>query len=229
MTMQRDLVPLLALSSALVLAAALVACATPVEADAPTDVAVGSTSTFVADVGDDLFLAIVAAELESDEIGRAFVAYLCDGADVSAWLIDADDGDPVTLATADAEVVLSLGDDDVSGEVSLAGGTPRPFTAERAVGSAGLYRAEHTTGAPATGALATGVRDYVGGWIVLNNAEQRGALAMAGVVLENPTLDLATGTAETSVGTLRTIECIRVCFPAGRGAVCTCIPILRPL
>ncbi len=224
MTMPRHLVSLITRGSALIFAAALVACATPAQGDAPTEVDVVSASTFVADVGDDLFLAVVAAELESAEIGRAYVAYLCDGAEVATWLIDADDGESVTLTTADAEVAFSLGDDALSGEVTLADGTPRPFTAVRAVGDAGLYRAEHPVGAPATGALAIGVDHYVGGWIILNNAEQRGALTLGGAVVENPTLDPATGTAQTSVGTLSTVTCIPVCFPG----FCTCIPVVHP-
>jgi len=44
-------------------------------------------------------------------------------------------------------------------------------------------------------------RDYVGGWIVLEDGRQRGAITLGGTVVDNPTLDSSTGVAESSLGT----------------------------
>jgi hypothetical protein len=81
-----------------------------------------------------------------------------------------------------------------------------PFTTTLATGDAGLYRAE---------AIVEG-RDYIGGWIVLNDGRQRGAIVFSGQVLENPMLDVAAGQAETSVGALSTVRCFRNPFTGER-------------
>jgi hypothetical protein len=156
----------------------------------------GELITYVADVDGDLFIALNLVELNGAEEERAIRAYLCNGAEVSVWMTDQFSGDEVTLVSGDTRIVLTS-INSASGVVSLAGGAEVPFTANLATGEAGLYRAEGTFEG----------QDYVGGWIVLNNGQQRGAITLDGQVLENPTLDLTTGEVETSVGTLSTVRC----------------------
>ncbi len=211
---------LLTAGLALALVGALGACATDAadpEPDEPPTVEVESAATFVAAVDDDTYFSVVAADLATDDDERAFMAYLCDGDTRSTWFIDAASGDVVTLASDDAEVELTFHADHVDGELTLAGGAPRAFTAERATGDAGLYRAEATVDAAR----------YVGGWIILNDLSQRGALTLAtdGDVVENPFLDPESKVAETSIGTLEfEFDCITICFPN----FCTCIPVFIP-
>lgn len=166
----------------------------------------------------ELFIAIAVAEHPAAEHERVYYAYLCDGEEHSTWLLLEGDGDRVVLEADDVTVTLSDvsdnrladGADALSGEVSIAGEPPRTFIAERAQGDAGLYRGE----------LVNSPR-YVGGWIILNNGQQLGAVTLDGVVVDNPTLDVATGTAVSSVGTFSNIPTIP-CIPVpGIG----CIPI----
>ena len=204
---------------ALALVSVLAACATDAadpDPDEPPTVEVESTDTFVAAVDDDTYFGVIAADLATDDDERAFIAYLCDGDTRSTWFIDAASGDVVTLASDDAEVELTFHPDHVDGELTLAGGAPRAFTAERATGDAGLYRAEATVDAA----------DYVGGWIILNDLSQRGAITLStdGSVVDNPHLDPETRVAETSIGTLSLDDCITICVPVGRTVICTCIP-----
>jgi hypothetical protein len=152
--------------------------------------------TYVGDIDGDLFIALDMIELEGTEQERAIRAYVCDGADVSVWMTGQFSSDEVTLTSGDHRIMLTS-INSASGVVSLAGGAEVPFTANLATGEAGLYRAEGTFEG----------QDYVGGWIVLGSGEQRGALTLGGQVIENPTLDPATGEVETSVGTLSTVRC----------------------
>jgi hypothetical protein len=161
--------------------------------------------TYVGDVDGDIFIAVDMIELEGAEQERAIRAYVCDGADVSIWMTGQFSGDEVTLASGDHRIVLTRLN-SVSGTLSLAGGDEVPFTAERATGEAGLYRTETTFEG----------MDYIGGWIILNNGQQRGALTLGGQVLENPTLDTSTGEVETSLGTLSTVRCFRNPFTGER-------------
>jgi hypothetical protein len=164
--------------------------------------------TYVGDVDGNLFIALDIIELEGTEQERAIRAYVCDGAEVSVWMTGQFSSDEVTLTSGDHRIVLTQLN-SVSGTLSLAGGDEVPFTAERAAGEAGLYRAEATF---------EGI-NYVGGWIVLGSGEQRGAITLGGQVIENPTLDPATGEVETSLGTLSTVRCFinpwtgeRICY-----------------
>ena len=153
---------------------------------------------FTGEVDEDLFIGVLVADHPPVPDRKALVVYLCDGADVSTWLFGEAIGDTAVLEVADTRVELSMNEGSAAGAVSQAGGAPQEFVAEFATGDAGLYRAVETIDG----------QDYVGGWIVLNNLEQRGAITLGGQVIENPTLDLTTGEAETSVGTFGT-NCFR--------------------
>jgi hypothetical protein len=206
---------------ALVVGAVLIlgACGSPEVAEGPTEPIEG-TGTFVGAVHQELFIAIAAAEHPDSEVERAYYAYLCDNADRSTWLLLESDGDDVVLEADDVSVTLSVaavqrladGADVVSGEVSIAGEPTRSFTAERAEGEGGLYRVERV-----------GPPHYTGGWIILNSGHQVGAVTTDGVVVDNPILDVATGTAESSVVTLTNISQLP-CIPVPRFG---CIPLPR--
>jgi hypothetical protein len=166
------------------------------ETDSTSGAAEGELITYAGDIDGDLFIALDMIEGDGAEEERAIRAYLCDGADVSVWMTGQFSGDEVTLVSGDTRITLTS-INSVTGTVSLAGGAEVPFSGERAMGEAGLYRAEGTFEG----------QDYVGGWIVLNNGQQRGAITLGGQVMENPTLDASTGTVESSMGTLSAERC----------------------
>lgn len=176
-------------------------------------------NSFVGAVDEDLFIGIMVAPHPPEQVRKDIVVYLCDGAGVSTWLYGETTSDSVVLEDDHTRVELSLGDGIVSGMVERGDIAPQQFpqygpyefAAEPAVGSAGLYRAEETIEAQAIEAL-----DYVGGWIILNNLEQRGAITLDGQVIENPILDASSGQAETSVGTFSTVRCFRNPFTGER-------------
>jgi hypothetical protein len=123
--------------------------------------------TYVAEVDDDLFVAVVVTG--DDEGGPEVLAYACDGTAISVWFTSDEETDGAAPGPAqDAELTLSRGDGEVSGTLLLEG-REHQFTAALADGDAGLYRGEaDVLGAP-----------MVGGWIVLDDGRQRGALTMA--------------------------------------------------
>jgi hypothetical protein len=167
--------------------------------------------TYAGAISDDLFIGIALATDPDEEVQQqAVMVYLCDGNELSVWLADEFTGQEVTLARGDISVTLTITENEISGTVSmngvlsqsltaarsttvsLANVEPDRFTAERGTGDAGLYRAEGTFDG----------MDHVGGWIILNDGRQLGAVTVDGAVVENPTLDTATGEATFSGETL---------------------------
>jgi hypothetical protein len=148
--------------------------------------------TFVAALDEDMFFGIALAEQGDNEEEWALVAYLCDGATVSQWFVEERVAREMTLAAGETRIELSLKNGEVSGTVALNGQAAHSFEATRAGGVAGLYRAEEDFDGVA----------YVGGWIVLRDGRQQGAVNAEGSVVDRPTLNLETGEASISAGTL---------------------------
>ncbi len=148
-------------------------------------------NAFAGEVDADLFIGVLVADDPDAPERRALIVYLCDGADVSTWFFgDATAGSTV-LEASDVRVELLLGHDGVAGVVERPGEAPAHFAADLVMGDAGLFRAVETIDGD----------DYVGGWIVLEDGRQRGAITLGGTVVDNPTLDPSTGVAESSLGT----------------------------
>lgn len=171
----------------------------------------GGLGAFVGQVNDDLFIAIASADHPSEEYERVFLVYLCDGADQATWLRTESRIQPAVAEGDDVRVEFAVVEGGVSGHIEIAGGEPQPFTATRAEGDAGLYRAEETFNETA----------YIGGWIVLTTFAQRGAVTVDGVVVANPTLDVDSGQAATEVGTFSNVNSLP-CIPVPRFG---CIPV----
>lgn len=122
---------------------------------------------YVAAIDEALFIGVAVSPQDADnEDARTVAVYLCDGETVSQWIIEEVTGKEATLVAGDTSVDVTIADDSVSGAVVSDGGEPRPFTASRATGDAGLYRAEWTL---------AGI-DYRIDWIVLADGRQRGGL-----------------------------------------------------
>ncbi len=148
--------------------------------------------SYVGTLDDALFIGIAVNEDVGGEGERALVAYLCDGETVSQWFVAERVEQEMTLTAGDTRVELAFSGDGVSGTVALAGQEPQAFEAAPATGDAGLYRAEESFDDV----------DHVGGWIVLPDGRQQGAVNAGGSIVESPSLDLETGEATTSAGTM---------------------------
>jgi hypothetical protein len=175
-----------------IVALALLALLLPGCTNAGGEATASNVETFVAALNDDLFIGIAVAEQGDSEAEWSLVAYLCDGARVSQWFVEEHVTRETTLAAGGTRIALSLTDGGVSGTVALNGQAPQSFESTRAGGVAGLYRAEE---------VFDGVA-YVGGWIVLRDGRQQGAVNAEGSVVDRPTLNLETGEASISAGTL---------------------------
>ena len=107
--------------------------------------------------GTDAFIGIVSN-------GKDVMAYVCDGKTISQWFQGQVNGDKLDLSAGNAKLQTQLTRDTTSGSVTLANGQFK-FTATRTTGDAGLYRSDETINN----------EKWVGGWIVLNDGQLRGA------------------------------------------------------
>lgn len=120
-------------------------------------------NTYVGQVEENLFIAVAIPESDSKYGPDQTIVYLCDGDSIAEWMTG-QQAPEVALTSGDIEVELAFTVEEVSGTVTLADGEPIPFTAERASGNAGLYRAEGSFGD----------KGYTGIWVVLPDERQRG-------------------------------------------------------
>ena len=144
-----------------------------------------------------LMVAFDVMHLTEGDEARAVSAYLCDGDTVSAWLFGRFDGDDVTLVGDGVTVDVTFDAGSAYGVVTLGDDDERLFVVQQATPDAGLFRADATI----DGA------DYVGGWVVLADGRQAGALTLDGTIVESPTLDTGSLEAETTVGSLSACCC----------------------
>jgi hypothetical protein len=140
--------------------------------------------------------AYLAAVVDGKEVG----AYLCDSNGTAAWFDHKPHQDgAASLVSRSGKATLDLkpAGDGLDANVKLPDGTTHEVALERATGRAGLYRAIAKT------------RDGVleGGWIVLADQTQRGALNESiGMNIPSrttgaPPLDTATGTVKWALPT----------------------------
>ncbi|MGH2587288.1 MAG: hypothetical protein ACRDJE_20425 [Dehalococcoidia bacterium] len=150
----------------------------------------GVVGSWVGKVADsDAFVGVTVFE------SRKVMAYVCDGQTVSQWFLTDDAGkDSFEASNANgAELDAKLSKEKATGTVTLPGGQELTFDAPRAALDGGLYRGKATI----DGA------DYVGGWIVLPNGEQRGAIQGGGATIKGGTLNTATPAVSVAGGTLQ--------------------------
>jgi hypothetical protein len=127
-------------------------------------------NVFEGEVDDDLFVGISMQEPDEDG-AQTLTAYLCDGDEVSVWLQGEMAEDDLTrLGGFEDGAHLEFGHDpdrDIAlGRVVVVGHGSGGFEAIPASGDAGLYRAEEETEEG----------DVIGGWVVLADNRQRGAV-----------------------------------------------------
>ena len=113
--------------------------------------------------GSQAFVGAVVGESD-----RRVLAYVCDGKSIASWFTgEAGDDGNLDLTSADGTRLTGRVDgDSLTGSVVLPGGASHRFSAPAVTTPAVLYRAKgQVRGEPA-----------VGGWIVLEDGSQRGAI-----------------------------------------------------
>ena len=129
----------------------------------PTTASNAATGSFVGTVdGSDAYVGVVVGR------GGEAVAYVCDRAGESVdWLDGRLDGDAARLGNDGGAIFeVTFADNRASGTFTRPESAPLTFTAHAAHKPAGLYRAREF--------FADG--EYVGGWVVLPDGTQRGAV-----------------------------------------------------
>lgn len=128
--------------------------------------------------GSDAYVAV-------RRLGEDVIAYVCDGDGIVAWFRGRAAGGRVSLTNARGAVLeASFGEAGFVGDVQLAG-RRLSFSAEPVQAPAGLYRSEEQLGDTRR----------VGGWIVLPDGTQRGAVQTGTQTAPAPPLDATTATA----------------------------------
>ncbi|GAA2903127.1 hypothetical protein GCM10010472_71690 [Pseudonocardia halophobica] len=123
--------------------------------------------------GNELTLAVGIKD------GRA-AGYLCDGKQVEAWLEGTVTGDKLVLrGKTEANAVTATLDQRSALGIVTAGGVQRPFSAQLALGEAGLFESRRTVAG-----LSTRI-----GWIVLPDGSQVGIAKRGDVREPAPALD----------------------------------------
>jgi hypothetical protein len=136
--------------------------------------------------GTDAFVSVVAFP------DGHVLAYICDGRTMAEWLRGQIVKTDVAVASGIGGTLLArLEGHRAEGSLQLPDGRVLRFTTALAEAEAGLYHARQTF---------NGV-EYVGGWIVLPDGRQRGAVARRGSVVSSPSLAPGDSVSVTTVGT----------------------------
>ena len=133
--------------------------------------------TFVGPVeNSDAFIAL-------SRVGESVLAYVCDGGNTATWLKGAATGSAFDLTAGEARLRATIRGGRLEGTFTSAQGGAHAFVAQQAAEGGGFYRAVQS---------AAGIA-YVGGWILLRDGQQRGAVKADGAIIPGPqpTLDPA--------------------------------------
>lgn len=125
-----------------------------------------ATGSFVGKAqGSEAFIAFVAKD-------NKVLAYLCDGSKLADWfrLVQDESGAVEGRSSSGVRLQAKLGAQEIKGTVTLADGKALEFSATPISGEAGLYRSESQINGT----------DYLGGWIVDQQGQQRGLVIGGG-------------------------------------------------
>ncbi|HEU4544530.1 MAG TPA: hypothetical protein VFR23_25615 [Jiangellaceae bacterium] len=148
-------------------------------APSPTETETAESVTYVGYVGGGG--ASVAVIVTGDEA----IAYVCDGSSVEAWLDGSAEGGELDLTGERGSLTGTFDDLQATGEAT-ADEQAWTFTIDAVDPPEGLYRFADTI---------SGGAEVVGGWIVLPDGTQVGALNVDGQTQPAPALDVDTGQA----------------------------------
>jgi hypothetical protein len=115
--------------------------------------------------------------------GRQALAYCCDGDTLAEWFQGEVNSDGTLQLTSarHAKLEVQIGSRQITGKLTLPLGQAQAFKAAvvSTQGNAGLYRAKKMLGG----------LEYLGGWIILPNGKQVGAVRCGRSVVSRPWLD----------------------------------------
>ena len=116
--------------------------------------------------------------------GQHVLAYYCDGDQIAEWFQGelGTDGKLELCSLRQFKLEVQLGGSQASGKITSAQGQEVSFKASLVPvqGQAGLYRARKSIAG----------LEYLGGWIVLPNGKQRGAVSCGRSIVSRPVLNL---------------------------------------
>jgi serine/threonine-protein kinase len=143
----------------------------------PTETEPAESTTYVGYVdGGGASVAVIVT-------GDDAIAYVCDGSAVEAWLDGSAEGDELDLTGERGSLTGSFDELQATGEATADDQT-WTFTIEAVDPPDGLYRFADTI---------AGGAEVVGGWIVLPDGSQVGAINVDGQTQQAPPLDAETG------------------------------------
>lgn len=131
--------------------------------------------TFVGYVeNSDAFIAL-------SQVDGEVMAYVCNGRDLATWLRGPAGDDGLDLSAGEARLQATFDGAGFVGTFTSAHGGSHAFRARPATQGSGFYRAVQTVAG----------LGYVGGWIVLSDGQQRGAVKADSLLVEGtlPPLD----------------------------------------
>lgn len=158
----------------------------------------------LAGCGDSLMGTFVGRADESDVLlgivsnGVKVRAYACDGASITEWFnADPLSSDAPLLSASGAQLTVRRGGSPVA-ELNLGEGRVLTIQTLQVDGAgAGVFRAERTAGDT----------NFVGGWVVLPDGTQRGAVTGGAVTVFGAVLDLDTLTTNIQgLGSLQAVQ-----------------------
>ena len=140
-------------------------------------VGVPNVRTFVGYVeNSDAFIAL-------SQVDGEVMAYVCNGRDMATWLRGSSGDGAVELSSGEAHLRAAYDGSGFSGTFTSAHGGSHAFRARPAAQGAGFFRAAQTVAGLA----------YVGGWVVLGDGQQRGAVKAGGLLIEGARVPLDPG------------------------------------
>jgi hypothetical protein len=153
--------------------------------------------------GATAFVAVVTSQDQA-------IAYICDGEKLAEWFRG-----PIRAgglfearSASRAQITAQINARSVFGVITLEGGRVLPFRVVPANGLAGLYRSDDTIGA----------QRFLGGWVVLPDGQQRGAVIGGGSTRPGRKLELKSGVVATNLPELAGLKPFQVtaAFLAGQ-------------
>jgi hypothetical protein len=170
-----------------------------------------TTGNFVSEVvgtvgsgsGATAFVAVVTSQDQA-------IAYICDGEKLAEWFRG-----PIRAgglfearSASQAQITAQINARSVFGVITLEGGRVLPFRVKPADGLAGLYRSDDMIDA----------QRFLGGWVVLPDGQQRGAVIGGGSTRPGRKLELKSGVVATNLPELAGLKPFQVtaAFLAGQ-------------
>jgi hypothetical protein len=154
--------------------------------------------------GATVFVAVVTSQDQA-------IAYICDGEKLAEWFrgpVQSGGLFEARSTSKNAQITAQINGRSVVGAITLEGGRVLPFRVKPADGLAGLYRSDDTIDA----------QRFLGGWVVLPDGQQRGAVIGGGSTRPGRKLEFRLGVVAANLPELTALKPFQVtsAFIAGK-------------